>query len=398
MFNREQKEALEKLVIDNQDLELLESFLSEFNIFEAVGMTRQEIRHSKFLSFLLNPSENHRLGDLFLKKFLIDVLLNSDYSSLSPIDIDLANLEDTKVKREWKKIDLLIYSPSNQFVCAIENKIDSAEHSNQLQRYHQIISQEFPKCTKMFLFLTKEGELASGEEWISISYESVINVIESIVRKYESTIGQEVYVLINHYIKLIRRHIMSNSDIAQLCRKIYRQHQQALDLIYEHRPDRQTEISDFCKKLVSSDQNHNLISEDSKKTRIRFAIPEWDKLDFPKPLKFWTKSNRSVLFELVNEPEELSLVLIIAHAPLDFKQSIFSILKQTDISGVANIQLTQKSEKAWTPLYKKLILNPTDYADDDIESLFNKIESFWQETLDNEIEMIRSAIFNALSE
>jgi hypothetical protein len=33
---------------------------------------------------------------------------------------------------------------------------------------------------------------------------------------------------------------MSDSDIAQLCREIYREHKIALDLIYEHRQTRRT--------------------------------------------------------------------------------------------------------------------------------------------------------------
>ena len=71
------KLLLEKFVVDNEDLEHLESLLDQFNIFEAVGMVRQEIRHSNFLAFLLNPSASHRLGDIFLKTFLKRLLLPS---------------------------------------------------------------------------------------------------------------------------------------------------------------------------------------------------------------------------------------------------------------------------------------------------------------------------------
>jgi hypothetical protein len=63
----EQTALLEKFVANNADLERLESLLNQFNIFEAVGMVRQEIRHSHFLAFLLNPSASHRLRDIFLK-------------------------------------------------------------------------------------------------------------------------------------------------------------------------------------------------------------------------------------------------------------------------------------------------------------------------------------------
>ena len=60
-------EALEALVVDNPDLERLEALLDEFNIFEAIGAVRVELRHSDFLAFLLNPTQNHGLGDAFVK-------------------------------------------------------------------------------------------------------------------------------------------------------------------------------------------------------------------------------------------------------------------------------------------------------------------------------------------
>ena len=40
-------------VVGNSDLEELEGRLEKFNIFEAIGVVRQELRHSNFLAFLL---------------------------------------------------------------------------------------------------------------------------------------------------------------------------------------------------------------------------------------------------------------------------------------------------------------------------------------------------------
>jgi len=54
--------ALEALVVDNQDLEELETLLDQFNIFEAVGAVHAEVRHSDFLSFLLDPSKTMGWG------------------------------------------------------------------------------------------------------------------------------------------------------------------------------------------------------------------------------------------------------------------------------------------------------------------------------------------------
>lgn len=76
----EERALLEAFVVDNPDLERLESLLAEFNIFEALWgkKVRGELRHSDFLAFLLNPTENHGLGDIFLRKLLNTVKINID--------------------------------------------------------------------------------------------------------------------------------------------------------------------------------------------------------------------------------------------------------------------------------------------------------------------------------
>jgi len=64
----EDRQALEAFVVENSDLETLEGFLEQFNIFEAVGVVRQELRHSDFLAALPNPcidrAKHHTLLDI----------------------------------------------------------------------------------------------------------------------------------------------------------------------------------------------------------------------------------------------------------------------------------------------------------------------------------------------
>ena len=67
-------ESLEKLIIESRDFQKLESKVSTFNLFEAMGAVRQELRHSHFIAFLLDPSGSHGLGDVFLRKFLQESL------------------------------------------------------------------------------------------------------------------------------------------------------------------------------------------------------------------------------------------------------------------------------------------------------------------------------------
>ena len=58
--------ALEEFVVDNDELLELEAQIGRFNVFDALGIVRAEIRHSAFLRWLLDPSESHGLGTMVL--------------------------------------------------------------------------------------------------------------------------------------------------------------------------------------------------------------------------------------------------------------------------------------------------------------------------------------------
>ncbi len=116
-------------------LNQIASVAGQFNIFEAVGMANQEIKHSSFLAFLLNPNETHGLGAAFLQGFL-SCIFDSD-SDECP-NYGSWNLAGLEVEREWNFIDLLIRIPKERVVVVIENKIWTDEHSNQLSRYYNV--------------------------------------------------------------------------------------------------------------------------------------------------------------------------------------------------------------------------------------------------------------------
>src|SRR5437016_8926688 len=82
--------ALERFVVDNDDLLTLESLIGRFNIFDALAISQAEIRHSNFLAFILDPAESHGQGQLFLKAVLMDLLkaAPSDLRPFVPIDRD----------------------------------------------------------------------------------------------------------------------------------------------------------------------------------------------------------------------------------------------------------------------------------------------------------------------
>lgn len=387
---QEERELLERFVVDNEDLEKLESELAKFNIFEAVGIVRQELRHSNFLAFLMNPSQNHRLDDIFLKKFLKRVLLEADNVNLgelrvSPVDIDIADLEDAEVRREWKNIDILVHSPGNSLVCAIENKIDSVEHSDQLHRYQEIVAKEFGDCRAILIYLSPEGDQPSDNRWIAFSYSKVVELMDNIC-KNKSILGSDIYTLMTHYSNLMRRHIVSDSEIAELCRKIYNKHKPALDLIFEHRPDLQLELAEFIQTLIHKDAElYKLVLDECSKKYIRFADIELDKFPAQGSGNSWTSSQRILIFEFHNLPNNLSLVLDIGPGNLE---SVRLSLHEMSLKNSQIFKKTKLKEK-WTFIYTKEFLKPSDYQTSDSEELQKKVQVSWENFLNRDLPVIR---------
>src|SRR5687767_11343308 len=118
--NSEALAALENLVVENDDLLALESLIGRFNIFDALGIARAEIRHSNFLAFILDPAESHGQGQVFLKVVLMDLLKEAPPSlrPFSPIELDGTDLRGIVVRREGAHIDLLISCEEPPFVVA----------------------------------------------------------------------------------------------------------------------------------------------------------------------------------------------------------------------------------------------------------------------------------------
>lgn len=155
-LNNDDIEALKEFILDIDCLDNIENIINKLNIFETLGISKTEIRHSNMLAWLLNPNENHGIGDTFLKKFIQHIIYkNMSKCELNLFDIYSMDYYDFVVRREWSNIDLLIYSEENKFVVCIENKIFSKESNHQLEKYLNIVNKEFNDFNKVFL--TPEG-------------------------------------------------------------------------------------------------------------------------------------------------------------------------------------------------------------------------------------------------
>ena len=141
LSNNHEQQVLNKFLVDNTELEKLTSILSRFNVFNVLKIEEAEIRHSNVLAWLIDPQGSHGLGQLFIRRLLSTILLESevDIIDLSPVQVELMNLLDVEVEREWKNIDILAYSPSNKWIMLVVNKIRAKATKQQLDKYIEVV-------------------------------------------------------------------------------------------------------------------------------------------------------------------------------------------------------------------------------------------------------------------
>lgn len=275
MADAEAIRALEQFVVDNDDLLALESLIGKFNIFDALGIARVEIRHSNFLAFILDPAESHGQGQLFLKAILMDILKSAPANSrpFSPIELDGADLRGVEVRREWEHIDLLITCEQPPFVVVIENKVDSKEHSNQLIRYQKVVALHFPQSRPFYVFLSPNADEPSEAGWVPYSYEDIHRVLSRIRGTYENAIGDDVLVFLDHYLNLIGTRFMDSPTLDDLCRRIYKNHRQALELIFERVGINASGVLSEADATLRGDSRWHVFDRTSK--RIDFIPAAW---------------------------------------------------------------------------------------------------------------------------
>ncbi len=258
---------LKDFLLDINCLDELQKLGNRFNLFDVLKICRTEIRHSNVLAWLLSPNESHNLGDAFIKK-----LLQQFIKSLTAVDSDvmhilLLDFYSFFVYREWKHIDILMVSDDEKVVIAIENKVGSHEHDNQLQRYKETLLKEYPDYKKILIYLTPDGEEPSDDEWGVLTYEDIVNALEFI--KGNTSLEADVLLMINNYIEVIRRDIMENQKLIEICSKIYNKHKKALDLIFKYRT---TQASGIVKDILKEMADKGEIIFDNTKANAYISF------------------------------------------------------------------------------------------------------------------------------
>lgn len=227
------------------------------NIFDAVGMNTQEIKHSAFLAWLLDPKETHNLGSAFLSDILRAVVEYDSGDShgivqpnrkilkdISNEDIyRLVNAKDTVVITEKvvndpaSRIDIFIQSKTAELTVVIENKVFTSTHDDQLSRYEKEVSIFVGK--KIYVYLTPNGDMPTDidgnyqENWCVLSYKTILDVLKKRYAMIPKTKNNSrTLFLMEDYINMVNTNLLKgNENIRAVCKELKRKYADALEIL-----------------------------------------------------------------------------------------------------------------------------------------------------------------------
>lgn len=381
-------DALNRFVSDfdgTGDLERLEDALSEFNLFVALGAVNAELKHSNFLAWLFDPNGSHGLGDIIIKRLLQRTLFDHTRNAhVSPVSLDIMDLSDLEVRREWSEIDILLISQENNLAIVIENKIGASESSGQLKKYRERVARDFPnesdggEWKHILIFLTVEGDQASDENYATLSYAAVIDLLDAIRENRADSISSDVAMAIQHYIQMMRRHHMEDSELIGLARRIYLKHRPALDFIFDHRPDAWSETREKLLERLSKNQSLAIDPSTDRRVLIRFRPRSWSPWEtYLSRGTGWAAqgSNQILLCEIKpnTKRENARIQMVLGPGPKDIRDAIFSSMKSGGVYSQGYYPLwTTLLVRPWRSLQNDAETNPQLSA----QNLLKDIDSF----------------------
>jgi hypothetical protein len=347
-------------------------------MFQVLKFEHGEIRHSNVLAWILDPAENHGLGDSFLKKWLMRLMHESSgevRAPLSAVDIDGWQLQNVEVRREWQHIDLLVcltLTGGQQWVICIENKIGTTQHSSQLQRYRETVEKEFPTATgRVYLFLTKDEEAPEDAAYLSASYTQVHRALKDCLNSRSHSVGAEPSVLLENYLRLLEEKFMEESEIARTALRIYQQHRRALDVIFEHKPDNVRRTSDLIRqKLQESAEELGIVVVSYNKNYVRFIPKEWSQIGNMQG-NAWSGTKATVVFELNITQKKARFFVIAGDPPSLWINQIWELSSKAPFTRGSRT----KKPKKWFGLHNfgDIAVNLEDYAGDEPGDAADKI-------------------------
>ena len=274
-------------------LRYLDRYVPPLSLMRAFGVARDEVAHSRMLADLLDP-RRHRGAREVLATLLREV---ASGPGLDPeVALDFRRVaegpwERVSVHRERLLIDVVVEvsQAERAVVIGIENKVDAREQAEQLARHQAALARAYPGRTAAVVFLTPTGRGPSTADRgtrvpvVALGYSAVLAAIGEARAGSPPGSGDEraLSLLVSH----LKEEILGEGDRERtLARELWRDHNRALRLAMEHRPnvgDVKDELVGLLRDRYGQEANVFVWPERGAPKEIKMDLWRWFERGFP---------------------------------------------------------------------------------------------------------------------
>lgn len=215
----------------------LSRYVKSFDLFKMMGISTKELVHSNIIAALMNEREPHGLGSALRDQYVASLADCKCVGTPIPQHL-LASTSGVhaKIARELEHIDIVLDFPSLRLVIAIENKIWAQDQHQQLARYQQALCDLFPHYAhRAVVYLTPKGRESPTVDHHSptpVYYQSY-GQLAHLLRQQKSSVAS-AHQFLDQLISHIEKTMSGNSDLKQLCWRIFEQNEEAYEHLYAH--------------------------------------------------------------------------------------------------------------------------------------------------------------------
>jgi hypothetical protein len=349
------------ILMKEEDFHFLSKTLGKFNIFHATDMGRREIKHTKFLKYLLDPNESHGLGSNFLRNFLLKV--SASCEKLPPItDLDLSlcmvtaeEILNRSKNKNRDRLDLYLETPvrgqgGGNLIIAIENKLDATQSSGQLTKYHQgLMERHGDQC--IHLFLSDQGEKPDDDNWFLITYTNhVVPALRMTRNQMKGKISEYIDSILNDYENIFLSDEDENEAVDSAARRLIEGPSFTKDAIESERQRRTPAYVTYAKTfdfLINYDNDDRSRVVEHFKNCANFKSAEGRQFHFE------TSCRRYVRFSYMNPKHRENLIRLSESTATKWLKSGCPIAFEVVLETVSSVPNASEYACSW-----KLIVGP----------------------------------------
>jgi hypothetical protein len=202
---------------------------------------------------------------------------------------------------------------------------------------------------------------------------------------------QVLWIAANSSTSVPGKSCTSITYVAQLCQRIYRKHQRAMDLIFEHQPDMQAKLRDFLEEMIMT--TPGMILDYSTKTWVRCVPEAWETAVLHQA-EGWTSSKRMLLLVFGNDSNRLHLKLAIGPGPQSIRERLLDLAMAHQPPFVVAGQSMSARNRHKT-IYTQDLLRANDYEDASIDELRGRVQAGWDRFVGERLPEITAVLQSA---